>query len=222
MDADRMIQEDVLAELGFDPSIDEAKIGVAVDNAVVTLTGEVTTFAEKLRAEKAALRVRGVRAVANDLTVETTAPHKKTDSEIAQDVVRCLGLWVSVPSEAIKVLVDNGLVTLEGNVEWDHQRRAASRAVSELSGVKGVFNDIAVRPHVAPRDVKRKITAAFHRSAQLDADNIQVDVEGTRVTLRGSVSSWAEKNSATRTAWAAPGVTEVRNLLVVRETVAAV
>jgi osmotically-inducible protein OsmY len=222
MDPDRRIQKDVQAELVWEPSIDQAKIGVAVDNAVVTLSGDVSTFGEKHRAEKAALRVRGVRGVANDLIVETALPHKKTDTEIAESAAFALGLSVSIPDDRIKVIVRDGAVTLEGEVEWDYQRRAAARAVRDLAGIKNIVNMITVRPRVTPRDVKDKISDAFRRSAQFDANQVDVEVSGSRVTLRGTVSSWTERTAAERAAWSAPGVTEVRNMIAIQLRTSAV
>lgn len=221
MDTDRKIHKDVEDELVWEPSIDEAKIGVAVDNGVVALSGEVASYGEKHRAEKAALRVRGVRGVANDLTVETALPHKKSDAEIAESALFALGLSISVPRDRIKVVVREGVVTLEGEVDWDYQRLAAARVVRDLAGLKSIVNLISIRATVTPRDVKKKITDAFHRSAQFESDQISVDVSGNRVTLRGTAESWSEKYAAGRAASSAPGVTEVRNLIEVQPRAAA-
>jgi osmotically-inducible protein OsmY len=215
MDTDRRIQKDVQDELAWVPYIDEAKIGVSAENGVVTLAGEVGSFTQKYKAEDAALRVKGVRAVANDLIVEIVGPHKKTDTEVAQSALTALGLSVSIPRDQVKVVVRAGVVTLEGEVEWDFQRQAASRAVRDLAGVGGVVNMIKVKPRLAPRDVKKKITDAFHRSAQFDSDRITVEVDGSRVTLRGTAASWSEKKDAERAAWASPGVLDVHNLITI-------
>jgi osmotically-inducible protein OsmY len=216
MEADLKIRKDVEDELAWEPSVDEAGIGVAVANGIVSLSGKVESYGEKSRAEAAALRVRGVQAVANDLVVDVGVGLQRTDAEVAQAALIAIGLMVAVPQDAIKVVVRDGEVTLEGEVEWDYQREAAARAVRDLAGVKNVHNRIALKPKAAARDLRRQIHAAFHRRAQLDAQQVQVDVEGARVTLKGTVSSWEEKNAAERAAWAFPGVAAVRNQLVIQ------
>ena len=221
MDIDRSIQQDVQEELRWEPSVDEAGIGVSVQDGIVMLTGEVATFGEKHRAEKATQRVRGVRAVANDLTVKLLPTFQKTDGQIAEAALKALELTVSVPREGVKVVVRNGEVFLEGEVDWDYQRKAAQRAIRDLQGVKGVVDRLAVRPRLLSKDLKQKISTAFHRSAQIDAEHVKVEVDGSKVTLRGTVSSWAEKKEAERAVWGAPGVTSVQNLLVIESKVTA-
>jgi osmotically-inducible protein OsmY len=221
MDADRRIQKDVEDELAWDPGIDQAGVGVAVDNGIVSLSGTVTTFGERYRAERAALRVRGVRAVANDLDVQVAPRPGRTDAQIASAALTALGLSVTIPRDQVKVLVRDGTLSLDGTVDWEYQRLAATRAVRDLEGVKQVSNQIKLRPTPTSKDVQRQITAAFHRSAQLDAESMKVEVDGTRVTLSGRVSSWEEKRQAEKTAWSAPGITDVRNLLAVESRVAA-
>jgi osmotically-inducible protein OsmY len=220
MDTDRRIQKDVEDELAWDPSIDQAGVGVAVDNGIVSLSGKVTTFGEKYRAERAALGVRGVRGVANDLEVGVAPRPERTDAQIAAAAATALSLSVSIPKDQVKVVVRDGTLTLDGTLDWEYQRLAATRLVRDLKGVRQVVNLITLRPKTTAKDVKGKITAAFHRSAQLDADSMQVEVDGTRVTLRGKVSSWEEKKRAEQTAWSAPGITEVRNQLEVHSRAA--
>ena len=220
MDTDRRIQEDVREELGWEPSIDEAGLGVAVHDGIVTLTGEVATFGEKHRAEKAAQRVSGVRAIANDLIVKVFAGAQKSDAQIADAAATALALTLSVPGDAVKVVVRNAEVFLEGDVDCEYQRKAAERAVRDLQGIRGVINRLALKPP-ALGDIKRRITTALHRNAQIDAEQIAVEVEGGRITLRGKVSSWTEKKQAERAAWAAPGVTSVQNMLSVESRIAA-
>jgi osmotically-inducible protein OsmY len=221
MDTDRRIQKDVEDELAWDPSIDEAGIGVAVDNGIVSLSGKVVTFGERYRAERATLRVSGVRGVANDLDVQIAPRPGRTDAQIAEAALTALGLSVSIPKNQVKVVVRDGTLTLDGTLDWEYQRLAAARLVRDLEGVKQVINLITLRPRATAKDVQRQITAAFHRSAQLDSDSLKVEVDGPRVTLRGKVSSWEEKRQAEKTAWSAPGITDVRNLLDVQSRVAA-
>ena len=222
MKNDPNVQRSVQDELSWEPGVaNSSKIGVAVKDGVVTLTGVVNSFAEKWAAERAAKRVYGVNALASELKVELPGFAKRTDADIAQAAENALDWDISVPADSVKVTVEDGWVTLEGNVDWQYQRTSAQDDVQYLTGVKGVSNEIDVKPKVAPSDVKAKIEAALERNAILDAQYIKVEADGGKVTLTGNVSSWAEWDEADSAAWAAPGVTEVKNFVTVNYAAAA-
>jgi osmotically-inducible protein OsmY len=207
-------------ELEWEPGVDERRIGVSVIDGVVTLTGQVSSYAERWKAERTVERVTGVRGIANDLEVIPTG--EQSDTDIARAAVDALKWDITVPSDRIKVKVDKGWVTLTGEANWDFQRRAAERAVRNLTGVTGLTNLITVMPGVKPQNVKQMIERTFTREAVLDANNIQVEVNGSDVTLRGTVRSWIERHEAEKAAWAAPGVTAVHNFITVEEPAYAV
>ena len=208
--SDLDLRSDIEEELRWDSTIDARKIGVAVIDGVVHLTGEVPTYTDKWRAERAVDRVEGVRGVANDIEVVLlTSEH--TDTDIAKRAANKLDWNLTVPRGAVSVKVDNGWITLKGEVPFDYQRRAAERVVRDIPGVKGVTNLITLKPSVASTNIRADIEKAFKRQAELDANNIIIDVTGSTVRLRGSVRSWAERRDAERIAWSAPGVTMVNN-----------
>jgi len=216
---DSEIQKDVLDELKWDPSFEDDDVAVAVRDGVVTLAGYVKSYADKWRAERVVSGVKGVKAIANDLEVRLSSGTERADPDIARAALDALKWNISVPHDRIKVKVEKGWVTLEGNVDWYYQREAAERSVRYLTGVKGVTNLVAVQTRPVPSDVKRKIKEALQRGAQFDADHITVDVDGNRAILKGTVRSYTEWRDAERAARNAPGVIAVENKLVIDPSV---
>jgi osmotically-inducible protein OsmY len=214
MSTDAQLKSDVEAELRWEPSVHAEQIGVSAKNGVVQLDGNVGSYYEKWAAERAALRVFGVKSVASEIKVELPSSETRTDEDIARAVKNHLDWNYSVPN-TVKVLVSNGWVTLKGTAEWQFQKEEAERAVRPLLGVKGVFNEITVTPKANAIDVRGKIEKALKRNAETDAEHIKVKTSDGTVTLEGTVSSWAERAEAERAAWAAPGVTKVEDHITV-------
>jgi osmotically-inducible protein OsmY len=215
MRADSEIERDVKEELKWNPDLDATDIGVSVHKGVVTLTGFVKSYFDRLEAETAAKRVAGVGGVANDIEVRLPNFDERPDPEIARDAVSAVKTQLPLSSEHIKVVVKNGQVTLEGEVEWQYQKQVAENAVRRIKGVKNVVNTIRLKPSVKPTEVKTKIVDALRRNAEVDANRIQVETHGGEVILKGTVRSWIEREEAERVAWSAAGVTKVEDRIVV-------
>lgn len=214
--SDTSIQRDVQNELEWEPSLDSGNIGVNVRDGIVTLLGSVAHYADRYTAEEVAKRVVGVRAIANEIEVKLPKPGERSDADLATAAANALKWNVSLASTDVKVVVKHGWITLSGEVQHGYQKSVAESLVRYLMGVVGVTNEITVKPSVKMQDVKQKIEDAFSRQARLDARDIEIRLDEGKVTLRGHVHSWREKDDAARAAWAAPGVAKVENQLQVQ------
>ena len=213
MKTDTELKRDVNAELSWDPAVQSTAIGVAVKGGVVTLTGHLDTYAEKEAATRAVRRVAGVKAIAIELDVKLSAQHQRGDTDIATSAEQALKWNPSVPVEAIRLMVDHGWVTLQGEVEWEFQRRSAEKAIRPLMGVLGISNEIKLRVRPQPAELAKKIEEALTRQALREARQIEVSVDGSTVKLAGTVHSWQERDAAQGVSWSAPGVRSVINEL---------
>lgn len=212
---DEDLKNDILSELKYEPSVKTSDIGVLVKDGTVTLNGYVNSYWEKSHAVSAAKRVVGVNAIADEIAIKFPGSLDRTDGDIATAAAQQVKWSPSIPNDAVKVTVRDGWITLEGSVEWWYQKHAAETAVHYLSGVKGVYNNIAIAPKLSALSIESDIQAAFKRSAMLDADEVSVTTNGSKVSLSGDVRTYAEREEAERTAWAAPGVLSVDNNLTV-------
>jgi osmotically-inducible protein OsmY len=213
MKSDAQLQKDILAELKWDPIVNETDVGVIVKDGVVTLTGHLASYAEKCAVERAAQRVHGVKALAIELSVKLPGPNERTDAQIAAAAENAIEWNSLVPQDKVRPTVERGWITLNGEVEWDYQRRAAEKSLRNLLGVTGVTNLVHVKPRVSASQIDRKIHDALLRQAARESRRIDVSVSGSQVTLEGTVHSWAERVAAQGVAFAAPGVSTVVNHL---------
>jgi osmotically-inducible protein OsmY len=217
--SDTDIQKDIIAELKWEPSLRDDDIAVSVRDGVVTLAGFTDSYVDRWKAEQVASKVKGVKAIANDIEVKLPSSSTRPDPDIARAALDALRWNISVPHDRIKVKVEKGWVTLEGDVDWYYQKEAAERSVRYLTGVRGVSNLMTLRARPVPADIKQKIKDALQRGAEFDAEHITVEMDGSKVILRGTVRSFAEMQDAERAARNAPGVTEVENRLTVDPSV---
>jgi osmotically-inducible protein OsmY len=222
MTKDSQIRDDVQHELFYNPGVNAAAIGVAVQDGIVTLTGEVDTYGQKLEAVRAAERISRVKAVASKLQVKLPGPHERTDADLARAAANVLAWNSSVPGDRIRIAVENGWIRLDGTVAWQYEKDAAGAAVAHLVGVKGVDNRVSVNPLASEEDTRQEIEGALKRCAAIVAMNILVEVHDDKVALYGEVRSIPEREEAERIAWSAPGVADVANHLAVSEPAAAV
>jgi len=216
MKSDTQLRDEVQAELDWEPSIDAGQVGVTARSGIVTLTGHLNSYAQKAIIEDVVWRVGGVKAIALELDVALTPAQTRGDGDIALAVENALQWHVSVPERNLRVKVEKGWVTLAGEVDWDFQRMAAAQAVRPLSGVRGLSNQITLKPRATPADIGERVTAALKRHAQREARNIWASVSGSTVTLHGHVDAWSDRVEAQTAAWAAPGVTKVVNEIVLK------
>ena len=215
MKSNEDLQKNIIDAINWEPLLQAAEIGVMVDNGTVTLTGSVNSFAKKAEAEQAAKNVSGVRSVVEKIEVVFNAHDQKTDNEIATEILNVFKWHWDIPNNNINVAVVEGVVTLTGELEWNYQKDAAQKAVSNLIGVKGIMNDIRIVTLLKDRIEKRDIENAIQRNGHIDNAAIEIEVTNDLVTLRGSVNSWYQKSEAGRIAWNAPGVKQVQNDLFV-------
>jgi len=213
MKTDHQLKQDVMAELAWDPAIKADAVGVAVKDGIVTLSGHLDTYAEKYAIEKALRRVGGVKAIALELDIKLSHLHRRNDTELAAAIEGALKWNCVVPPDRVRVTVENGWVTLTGDLDWDYQRTSVEKTVRPLIGVTGVVNQITLKPRTTPADVTSLIEGALKRQAEREAKRVEIAVNGTTVTLRGSVHSWQERDAAAGAAWSAPGVRSVINEL---------
>jgi osmotically-inducible protein OsmY len=215
MKSDREIERDVREELKWHPDLDSEDVAVSVKNGVVTLAGFTHSYTDRLEAEAAAKRVAGVLAIANDIEVRLPAIDQRPDPDIARDAIAALKRELPISHDRIQVIVKDGWITLEGSAEWQYQKTTAENAVRKVKGVKGVTNVITLKPNVQPTELQRRIIEAFRRNAEVDANRVTVEANGSEVVLKGTVRSWIEREEAERVAWSAPGVTKVDDRIVV-------